>query len=200
MSSNVPSEVENSSDVIFKKCDNSHTRAESCTSKGLPIDNSKLNFKSITFSDNVLLHFIFKNKHFLPQNKKKLDITKMEDITGILPISPEEHNIALKTKNDHLPDNHAKLVKSYKAELNLPTSPILPKNHCSKKLLQLMTREDKVIWDLIKTLKTKRPMGIHGSYLKNFSKDLLVKDDLLFLDNKLVVPAIISWIFQHNAT
>ena len=56
--------------------------------------------------------------------------------------------------------------------LNLPTSPIFPENHWSKKLLQLMTREDKVIWDLIETIKTKWPMGIHGTYMRNFSKDL----------------------------
>ena len=149
-----------------------------------------------TFSIKVLLHFIFKNKQFLPQNKKKFDIMKMEDFTGPLLIIPEEHNFALKFKDDHLPDDHAKLVKNYKADLNLPTSPILPENHCSKKLLQLMTREDEVIWDLIETLKTKRPVGIFGSYMKNSSKDHHIKDGLLFLDNKLVVPATIRGIFS----
>ena len=54
-----------------------------------------------------------------------------------------------------------------------------------------MTREDKVPWDLIETIKTNRPMGTHGTYTKNFAKDLHVKDDLLFLDNKLVVRATI---------
>ena len=54
-----------------------------------------------------------------------------------------------------------------------------------------MTREDKVLWDLIETIKTKRPMGIHGAYMKFYAKNLHVKDDLLFLDNKLVVPATI---------
>ena len=54
----------------------------------------------------------------------------MEDITGPLLIIPEEH-IALKFKDDHLPDDHTRLVKGYKADLKLPTSPILPENHCS---------------------------------------------------------------------
>ena len=76
-------------------------------------------------------------------------MTKMEDITGPLLIIPEEHNIALRFKDDYLPDDHANLVKSCKAALNLPTPPIFPKDHCSKKLLQLITREHKVIWDLI---------------------------------------------------
>ena len=69
----------------------------------------------------------------------------MEEIIGPLLLISEEHNITLKFKDDHLPDDHANLVKSYKLDLNLPMSPILPENHCSRKLLQLMTREDKVI-------------------------------------------------------
>ena len=32
-------------------------------------------------------------------------------------------------------------------------------------------------------------MGVHGSYMKNVAKNFHVKDDLSFLDNKLVVPA-----------
>ena len=59
-----------------------------------------------------------------------------------------------------------------------------------------MTREDKVLWDLIDTIKTNRPIGIHGAYMKTYGKDLHVKDDLLFLDNKLVVPATIRGTFN----
>ena len=132
----------------------------------------------------------------MPQFKKKSDVTKIEEITGPLLIIPKGHNIALKFKDDHLPDDHANLLKNYKSDLKLPTSPILPENHCSKKHLQLMTREDKVIWALIETIKTNRPMGIHGAYKKNFGKDLNVKDDLVFLDNKLVVSATISGTFN----
>ena len=123
-------------------------------------------------------------------------MTKMEEITGSLLIIPEEHNIALKFKDDHLPHDHANLVRRYKSELKLPTSPILPKNHCSRKLLKLMIRENKVIWDLIETIKTNRPMGIHGVYMKNFAKDLHVEDDLVFLDNELVVPGTIRGTFN----
>ena len=39
-------------------------------------------------------------------------------------------------------------------------------------------------------------MGIHGTYMKNYTKDLHVKDELLFLDNKLVVPATIRGTFN----
>ena len=180
----------------IKICDYSHTRTENCTSKCLPIDNSKFNFKSITFSDKVFYISFLKTNNFLPQFKKKADFMKMEQITGPSLIISEEHNIALKFKDDQLPDDHANLVKRYKSDSNLPTSPILHENHCSKKLLQLMTREDKVLWDLTETIKTNRPMGIHGTYMKNFAKDLHVKNGLPFLDNKLVVPATIRGTFN----
>ena len=99
----------------------------------------------------------------------------MEDITGTQLIFPEEHKSALKFKDDHIADEYAKLLKSCKAESNLLSSPIFPNDHCSKKFLQLMTRDDKVIRDLLETIKYKRPMGTLGTYMKNFSKDLHVK-------------------------
>ena len=45
----------------IKFCHNYHTRTENCTSNCLHIDNSKFNFKSITFSDKVVFHFILEN-------------------------------------------------------------------------------------------------------------------------------------------
>ena len=75
-------------------------------------------------------------------------------------------------------------------------SPIIPENHCSEKLLQLMTRDDKGIWDLIEIIEKKRSMGIHVSYMKIFAKNLHVRNDQLFLDNKLVVPATIRGTFS----
>ena len=93
----IPSGAENSSDVIGQNLLNSslayfnlkifvaivsciawsikiwhnyHTRTENCTSNCLPIDNSKFNFKIITFTDKVFLHFIIENRHFLPSSKK----------------------------------------------------------------------------------------------------------------------------------
>ena len=116
----------------------------------------------------------------------------MKDITGHLLIIPEEYNIALKFKDDHLPDDHV----NFKAYLNLSNSPLFTENHCSKKYLQLITIENKVIWDLIDTIKTGITMRTHGFYMKNFSNDLHEKDDLLFLDNKLVVPASIRVTFS----
>ena len=66
----------------------------------------------------------------------------MDELTEPLLIIPEEH-IALKFRDDRLSTDHANLVKRYKSDLSLPHSPTRPENHCSKKLLQIMTREDK---------------------------------------------------------
>ena len=55
----------------IKICHNNHSRTENCTTIFQPVDNSKFNFKSITFSDKVLLHFLLLNRHFIPSNKKK---------------------------------------------------------------------------------------------------------------------------------
>ena len=178
----------------IKICHNNHSRTENCTTNCQPVDNSKFNFKSITFSDKVLLHFLLLNRHLIPPNKKKQELP-MDKVNDPLLIIPEAHNIALKFRDDRLPPDHADLLRRYKADLNLPNSPIRPENHCSKKLLQIMTREDKVLWDLIETIKRNRPMGIHGTYMKNYTKDIHVKDELLFLDNKLVFPATIRGTF-----
>ena len=126
----------------------------------------------------------------LPPSKKRIEVP-MDKVSEPLMIIPEEHNIALKFRDDRHPPDHADLVRRYKVDLSLPISPIRPENHCSKKLLQIMTREDKVLWDLFETIKRNRPMGIHGAYMKNYAKDLHVKDELLFLENKLVVSATI---------
>ena len=42
---------------------------------------------------------------------------------------------------------------------------------------------------LITALKTGRPLEIHGFYMKNYEKDLHTRDDILFLDIKLIIPA-----------
>ena len=52
-----------------------------------------------------------------------------------------------------------------------------------------MTTDDKLLWDLITTLKTGRPLEIYGIYMKNYEKDPHTREDLLFLDNKIKIPA-----------
>ena len=73
----------------------------------------------------------------------------MDKVNEPLLINPDEHNIVLKFRHDRLSPDQADLVRRFKTDLNLPNSPIRPENHCLKKLLQIMTREDKVLWDLI---------------------------------------------------
>ena len=175
----------------IKICHNQHSRTANCTTNCQPVDNLKFHFKSITFSDKVLLHFLLLNRQLIPSSKKRIELP-MDKVNEPLLIIPEEHNIALKFRDNQLPPDHADLVRRYKADLNLPISPIHPENHCSKKLLHIMTREDKVLW----TIKRKRPMGRHGAYMKIYAKDLHKKDEQFFLYNKLVVPATIRGTFN----
>ena len=95
----------------------------------------------------------------------------------------------MKFKDDLLNNDHFNLLNRYKANLILPSSPIVPENHCSKKLIQIMTKDNKFLWDLITTLMTGRPLEVNGFYMKRYEKDLHTRDDLLFLDNKIVTPA-----------
>ena len=105
-----------------------------------------------------------------------------------VPVS-EQQNIALKIKDNLLNNAHFNLLKRYKVNLSLPSSLIIQENHCSKKLLQIITKDDKILWGLITTLKPGRPLESHGFYMKNNEKDLRTRDDLFFLDNKIVIPA-----------
>ena len=59
-----------------------------------------------------------------------------------------------------------------------------------------MTKDDKILWKLITTLKIGRSLGNHGSCMKNYEKDLHTRDDLLFMDNKIVVPAAAQGAFK----
>ena len=119
---------------------------------------------------------------------------------------PEEHNIALKFEDDLLNNDHFNFLKRYKVNLSLPSSPIIPENLCSKKLLLIMTKDDKVLWDLITTLKTGRPLEPHGFYMKNYDKHLHTRDDLLSLDScgprriQFDVTWVPSWPVWHEVS
>ena len=117
----------------IKICHNQHSRTENCTSNCQAVDNSKFNFKSITFSDKVLLHFLFLNRQLKPSSKKRIKFP-MDKVNEPLLIIPEELNIALKFRDDRLPPDHADLVKRYKADLNLPISPIRPEKPLLKEI------------------------------------------------------------------
>ena len=118
----------------IKICHNHHSWTENCTTNCQPVDISIFNFKRITFTDKVLLHFILENRQFIPCSKKQLEFS-MDKVNEPLLIIPEEHNIALKFRDDLFSPDHADLVRRYKVDLNLPNFPIGPENHCSKKLL-----------------------------------------------------------------
>ena len=52
-----------------------------------------------------------------------------------------------------------------------------------------MTDEDKILKDVKEAVEEGRPLDRFGAYLKNFQRDIHVKEELLFNDNKLIVTA-----------
>ena len=130
------------------------------------------------------------NGNFIPQ-KLKTAGTPSSKSSDLLVIVPEDHNIVLNFKDDFLNNDHAALLKRYREKLSLPSSPLIPEIQRSRKLLQIMTKDDKTLWDLITTLimKMGRPLGIYGSFMKSYENNVQARDELLFLDDNLLVPA-----------
>ena len=86
-------------------------------------------------------------------------------------------------------DLHKKLLAMYKGDLRLPDNPLSLSDHCSNKLIKLMTDEDKILKEVKKAVQEGKPLDKFGAYLKNFQRDIHVKEGMLFNDNKLIVPA-----------
>ena len=105
----------------------------------------------------------------------------------------EIKGILLNFNDDIMSDIHKKLLAKYKGDLKLPDIPLSLTEHCSNKLIRLMTDEDKILKDV---KKAGRPMDRFGAYLKIFQRDIHVKEGLLFNDNKLIVPADLKSPFQ----
>ena len=86
-------------------------------------------------------------------------------------------------------DLHKKLLAKYKGDLRSPDNPLSLSDHCSNKLIELMTDEDKILKEVKKAVQEGKPLDKFGAYLKNFQRDIHVRKGLLFNDNKLIVPA-----------
>ena len=84
-------------------------------------------------------------------------------------------------------DNHKNLIAKYKGDLKLPESPLSFTEHCTNKLVRLMTDENKILKDVKKAVEEGRLLDRFGAYLKTFRRDM--HEGLLFNDNKLIVPA-----------
>ena len=66
----VVASIDKIQNILLTKQDSKTSRTEKCTTNCQPVGNSKFNFKSITFSDKVLLFFLLLNRHFIPSSKK----------------------------------------------------------------------------------------------------------------------------------
>ena len=95
----------------------------------------------------------------------------------------------MKFDNNIKSEIHKKHLAKYKGELKLPTTPLVFTEHCSNKLIKLMTDGDKILKDVKKAVEEGRPLDRFGAYLKTFQRDIHVKKGLVFNDNKLINPA-----------
>ena len=86
-------------------------------------------------------------------------------------------------------DLHKKFLAKYKGDLKLPDTPLSLADHCSNKLIKLMTDEDEILKELKKAVEESRSLDKFGAYLKNFQRDIHMKKGLFFNDNLLIVPA-----------
>ena len=97
---------------------------------------------------------------------------------------------------------HKELPARYKEDLKLPTIPLAFTEYWSKKLIKLMTDEDKILKDVKKAVEEGRPLDRLGAYLKTLQRDIHVKEGLFFNDNKLIMPAALRLPFMslHHET
>ena len=84
---------------------------------------------------------------------------------------------------------HKELPARYKEDLKLPTIPLAFTEYLSKKLIKVMTDEDKILKEVKKAVEEGRPLDRLGAYLKTLQRDIHVKEGLYFNDNKLIMPA-----------
>ena len=102
----------------------------------------------------------------------------------------EKKGILLNFNDDTMSDLHEKLLAKYKGDLRLPDNPLSLTDHCSNKLIKLMTDEDPQNPQGGKEGGTGRQtIGQIRSLPKELPEVNHVKEGLLFNDNKLVVPA-----------
>ena len=75
-------------------------------------------------------------------------------------------------------DLHKKLLAKYKGDLRLPENPLSLSDHCSNKLIKLMTDEYKILIlkEVKKAVQEGKPLDKFGAYLKNFQRDIHKKD------------------------
>ena len=74
----------------------------------------------------------------------------------------------LNFNNGRVSDIHKKLLAKYTGDLKLPDTPLSLTEHCSNKLIRLLTDEDKVLKDVKNAVEEGRPLDRFGAYLKNF--------------------------------
>ena len=93
-------------------------------------------------------------------------------------------------------DLHQNLLTKYMGELKLSSSPLVFTDHFSNKIIRMMTEEDKILKDVKKAVEEGRPLDTFGAFLKTFQRDIHVKEEILFSNIKLIVPAALRSLFM----
>ena len=175
-------------------CNSNHSRSESCTSGCVPLNLSKFDFNYFYLSDKTFLFFLAQSVLLFNQSLNSDQEKQLQEfITSVnllkISLRAKKKGIFLNFNNDIMSDIHKKLLAKYKGDLRLPDNPLSLSDHCSNKLIKLMTDEDKILKEVKKAVHEGKPLDKFGAYLKNFQRDIHVKEGLLFNDNKLIVPA-----------
>ena len=178
-------------------CNSNHSRSESCTSGCIPLNVSKFDFNYFYLSDKTYLYFLAQSLLSVNQSpkfrKQKLLVEFLTSVNSLkISLRAQNKGVLLNFNNDIMSDIHEKLLAKYKGDLKIPDTPLSFTEHCSNKLIRLMTDEEKILKDVKKAVEEGRPLDRFGAYLKNLQRDIHVKEGLLFNDNKLIVPAALS--------
>ena len=162
-------------------CNSNHSRSESCTSVCIPLNLSKFDLNYFYLSDKTYLFFLAQPLLSVNQslNSEKLLEEFLTSVNSLkISLRAENKGILLNFNNDIMSDIHKKLLANYKGDLKLPDTPLSLTEHRSSKLIRLMTDEDKILKEVKKVVEEGRPLDRFGAYLKNFQRDIHVKEGL----------------------
>ena len=128
-------------------CNSNHSRSESCTSGCVPLNLSKFDFNYFDLSDKIFLFFLAQlilsiNQSFRSKRKQSQEIITSVNLLKFS-LRAENKGISLNFNNDTMSDLHKKLLAKYKGDLKLPDIPLSLTDHCSNKLIKLMSEETK---------------------------------------------------------
>ena len=88
-------------------------------------------------------------------------LTEFQSLINYLNLSlrAENQGVSVKLDNNIMSEIHKKRLAKNKGELKLPTTPLVFTEHCSNKLIKLMTDGDNLLKEVKKAVEEGRPFG-----------------------------------------